>query len=1159
MDVMLDILLLGSMVVRRDGREVTFSTESARGLFAYLLMNRERPFPRIQLATLFWPDHPEKEAFRNLRQMLLRLRRALGDSDQNDNPIILANRLTIQLNPAYPLTLDVAQLQDRLAAVARVQGNQAGLRQKMLLLEEATAPTPHAFAGTGLSRGQAVYRGCFLADVQGQSELFNEWQAREQEKWVLPILTAWEQLAELYAANGRYAEMADVARQQIELEPWREGAHQQLMQALWAQGKRTAAIAQYEIVRAILEAELGIEPRTAVTQLRDRILREETLPDIVDSTVGQPSVTTAPLYGREAELAQLHTLILGQNERLVTILGSGGVGKSRLAMAAGQAVMGYFPHGVWFVPLAGVHGADTAVDNPEQLTEIIALNIAQTIGLKLQGAALASEQLFAHLQSKELLLILDNLEHLQVGLDIIPAILAAAPAVALLCTSRQPLYFQAEYRLRLRGLPVPPQSPTAPQDEPTVWQQYAAMQLLAARLQRVGVVVQAGETETAVKLCQWVDGLPLALELLAACSDQTTLTETAVAIQQRYDALTTQMRDAEPRHRSLWAVFTYSWQLLSNAQRTLWAQMTVFRGSFDAKAVISICAASSADLQRLVDASLLQKVGADRYALHEMLRQFAAEKRPDVVTAVKQPHSDYYLNLVIQATPQLTSKEPDLALQQIQRELVDIHKGWETAVRQPQLFNTVYNGVNSLSGLTAVYGLLGLHREAVNTFQSGINICQQHPANADTQTSIGLIMMAQANFLVTLSQNERLISQMQALIDLGEQLENPQFIATGYLQWGDASRLQGAYQLAQTHLKQAAAIAQVNDLLQIKADSFRKLGILFYELGEYAEALSYYEQAYTAHSQINDWEGQISTLSNMGLAFSAQDDQSSALDYYQRALQLAVARKSVPGQGLLFNNLGLLYHRSGQIGQALHYYEQALHIHQQIENRRDEAAVLNNLADLYRFVGQYERALPLYQTALSINRDIGNRHFECGVLGNLALLSHHLGQPEQGMAYGRAGLALAQQIGASTYVGMCGQHLGRVLAGLERWEEATAVYQQALAVRRTLGETHFVMESLAGLAHIALASGRAEDARHLVDEIVAYLADRDLDGALEPFRVYLVCYRVLIADQDNRANPLLQMAYEQLQHQANKLDDAVMRDSFLHGMSDHREIVLLAV
>src|SRR5947209_2107072 len=371
--------------------------------------------------------------------------------------------------------------------------------------------------------------------------------------------------------------------------------------------------------------------------------------------------------GRASELDEIDRLLEDPDCRLLTLVGPGGAGKTRLALEAAARRIGRYPHGVHFVPLVSVASP-----------ELLAPAVAESIQFAVDGAHSgfpAQEQLLDYLGERSTLLVLDNFEHLVDGTDLLGEIIERAPKVELLTTSRERLSLQSEWVIDVHGLGLMDNGNGSS----------GALRLFTERATRIepGFSLDDQRAE-AHRICTMVEGLPLGIELAASWVSVLSCAEIAAEIEQNIDFLATSMRDVPERHRSLRAAFDQSWRLLSGAQQDVLARLSVFRGDFDRAAAAAIAGADVRLLSELVSKSLVRRSDFGRYELHELLRQYAAEKLaveiPDAVAAIRERHARHYLGMLDERREALVGKGVVPARDELRRELGNLRVAAEWAI-----------------------------------------------------------------------------------------------------------------------------------------------------------------------------------------------------------------------------------------------------------------------------------------------------------------------------------------------------------------------------------------------------------------------------------------------------------------------------------------------
>ena len=1110
---------LGPVQAEQDGEPLRgFRSRKALALLGYLAAQGQ-PLPRERLVDMFWEDQTESRGRANLSWVLNKLKALLPDCLQ-------ADRHTVRFQRADPYWLDLDAF-DELEA----QGE------------------PDA-----LAEAVELYRGEFLEGLylEGCTE-FELWVVTERERWRQRVHRALETLVAHHSRRGEYEQSLHFARRLLALEPWQEKVQRQVMHLLVQSGQRAAALAQYKSCRRVLAKELGAEPATETTALYERI-------QAADSRRHDLPAQPTPFLGRKDELVEIARLLDDPDCRLLTILGPGGIGKTRLALQVGQAKTQAFLEGVHFVPLAALGSADSLLSA-----------LADALQFSLAGPGPPQAQLLNYLRGKQVLLILDNFEHLIPhlpplgrdrggkvgGAELLGEILKKAPEVKLLVTSRERLNLRWERCFEIAGLDYP--NETTPRAD---LQAYSAVQLFqqAAQQVRQDFVLSEQDRPAVAHICQLVEGLPLGIELAAAWAGTYTCEEIAGEIERGLDFLATSLRDVPQRHRSVQATFEHSWRLLTPPEQGVLMALSVFRQGFQRKAAKEVAGATPIVLKSLVDKSLLRFLPSGRYEMHEMLRQYAADKlntMPKAQAGARDQHCAHFVAFLQRQESNLVGGGVAEALAAIRAEIANVRAAWHWAVTNAKL-KEIERGLN---GLSRFYLFTGPCQEGQRLSRMAIDcvralLGQGYAPEREAQVILSKLLVEQARFLNRQGMYEQAITAAQDAIGLARisQALHPE--AAGCLQRGRALWCLGDYIAAQSQFESAMSLAQGSALRLLKAKSLRHLGKFFEHKNDYARAKAYFEQALRISQEIGDQQEEGIILNSFGLAAVAQGDYATARSHYEQALRTSRKIGDRWLESVVLINFGMLSNLQGDWARAKAYYEQSLRIQRDFGDQRAEGIVLINLGLLSNQQGDFARAKTHYEQSLRIHREIGDRNSECAVLSNLGLLSHRQGDYAAAQEFSSQALQLAQELGFRFLQGFALTHLGHALTGLGQLTGAANAYQEAVDVRRELGQSNLAIESLSGLARVALAQDELVHAQGQIEEILVHLETGNLDDAMvEPLWVYLTCYRVLRANDDPRAYEILSTAHSRLQEHAARISDEEMRRSFLENVAAHREIV----
>ncbi len=651
----LDISFLGTIQVSLNRQPIThFRSANNQGLLVFLTLQPEKPLSRELLTAVFWPEESDKNARNNLRQSLYQLRKLLGDLNEPAQPYLLVTRQTVQFNPKSDYQLDVRQF---------LQAVDAG----------------------DLETAVSHYHDDLLPGFTCDSLEFESWLRQEREHLHHLALETMLEAGRDCLQNGRYDKAQTIARQQLALEPWREQAHRQLMQALALAGDRANALNQFEQCQAALREELGIEPAPETITLFEEIKSGQLAPTATAETIRPPvkvrhnlPATTTLLVGREVEIEQISQWFMQDAKRLVTIVAPGGMGKTRLGTAVGATLLEQYADGVYFVDLA-------PLEHPDEIGTAIASVLDYQAPDKTKDLL---PQLLATLSQQQMLLILDNFEHLlspppvppDGGEALVSRLLQTCPRLSILITSRQRLNLASENRFELGGLDVPEW--LTPEDAA----QFTAVQLFVANGRRVqpDFVLNDSNVTDVVHICQLVQGMPLGLLLAATWLELLAPAEIAVEIEDSLDFLTTELADLPPRQRSMQAVFDYSWQMMNATEQAVLAKLSVFRGGFTREAAAEVAEANLRVLLALVNKSLLQREEeSGRFTIHELLRQFATAQRLrlDAKNSALFAHCTYFAEKIKGETHKTAGFFPLQIPSKYAADRDNLHRAWEFALQ----------------------------------------------------------------------------------------------------------------------------------------------------------------------------------------------------------------------------------------------------------------------------------------------------------------------------------------------------------------------------------------------------------------------------------------------------------------------------------------------
>jgi predicted ATPase/DNA-binding XRE family transcriptional regulator len=657
------------------------------------------------------------------------------------------------------------------------------------------------------------------------------------------------------------------------------------------------------------------------------------------STAELPHPATA-LVGRERELAELAGL-LGGGDRLLTLTGIGGVGKTRLATEAAREAAPLFPDGVAFVGLA-----------PLRDHLLVFPTVARALGLRETEGQTPHEVLRGHLREKSFLLVLDNFERVLDAAPEVGALIEACPGLTVLTTSRAPLRVRGEREYPVSPLELPP-STRNPTEEEVLKAPSGRLFLERARASNPSFVVTEENAAAVAAICWRLAGLPLALELAAA---KVRFLDPASLLSHLDGALSgAWARDLPERQRTMRAALDWSHELLSEEERVLFRRLAVFAGGFTLEAAEGVCALGRIEpggvfepLGRLVEQSLVtvdHDAGGLRYGMLEPVRQYALEKLGESGEAeeVRRRHAEHFVAFAEAAAPRLMGPEHAAWLERLEQE----HDNLREALRWARETGRVETGlrlVGALYWFWWMHGYLGEGRRWVEEFLSGSEGCGPGPARAMALYGAGEMALGQGDPV-------RAVALLEESLALYRELGDEVGVAIVLSELGQATRAQGDHDRAAALSEEGLACSRELGERNAAAIALNTLGHIERQRGELASATARHEESLTLFGEARNERGVAYTLSNLGVAALERGDLERASALYRESLSRYEGLGDNSGVALVLAHLGDVARERGDQERATALYNDALALHRELGNERGAARVLARLAALRPLTG----------------------------------------------------------------------------------------------------------------------------------------------------------------------------------------------------------------
>jgi non-specific serine/threonine protein kinase len=922
----LEAHLFGSPEFRRDGKVLPLLvTRKTLSLLAFLLLHQRSTHSREKLAALLWGDASDQQARHSLRTALATLRKELGFE------LFVADRETVQINPDITIWVDALELQKNANTASK--GEIRNLQDTI-----------------------ALYRGDLLADF------YDNWVLRERETYQAVYLDLLLRMTQLMRSRSDYFGAISYAEMILENDSVNERAYQHLIFCHLANGDRDAALRQYEKCRRVLNEELAVEPSPETTALYQWL--RQTPVKAIEARITNLPIPLTSFIGRTREMARVKNMMA--QARLITLIGSGGCGKTRLAIQVASDLVDSFKDGVWWVDFA-----------PLMDEVLVSQTVANVLRVHEVPNTPLCETLVNYLRPRNMLLVLDNCEHLMGGIVcLVNSLLSECAELKLLATSRESLDIPGEMILRVPSLSFPMSRQLLPGDK---LEEFESVRLLLDRAVTIKadfVLTEANALPVA-QICRRLDGIPLAIELAAARLKVLPVGQIVALLDDRFSLLNSGSRTILPRHQTLRAVIDWSYNLLSGQEQAFLSRLSVFVGGWSleaAQAVSSDIVPSTKviDLMAsLVDKSLMEVTegpsGEARYQMLETMRQYGLERLDEAgqVDETRGCHTLFFANLAEKAEQRLRGPDMRAWIERLEVE----HDNFRAAIE----WSLAHESPGLSSRFSGALGIFWRKRGYLSEGRTWLERLLAQSKGAPPQLRVKI--MVPASWLERdLGNYEGAAALQEESLDIlcaeGDKLGLVDILIEG----GLLAVYQNNSQRAIACFTECLALSEELDYRWGRAMSLVNLGhAMLFNLQWDAQARSFCEDALELFKDLDDATEQAHALIILGAGTHLENDDRRGCTQLEQAV--TICRQAGDKRQLAWATtvLGYTMWRLGKIDEGLPVVKEGLRLAVELGEKTIVVFAIIFLALLLNGRGQVELSLRLLSCGIAYGSSFGHQ------------------------------------------------------------------------------------------------------------------------------------------------------------------------------------------